>query len=435
MKDMATRIYEIFRPGNWNGYHFGDHDLIDMVNNSNAARHEFRALISLNHEEVAPEIIREASFGMAARYFLQKAKDGVKSVFAEVQNIPDSLIPLLDAHYPNRSVDLFFRYPTQGGRVLRNVIAGISFLGAKMPPAVKGMFPKELLHPFHDGRLSPDIVTITFSHQEENKPMPNTQLLSAKRAADGKTLAEISEASGIDAVILDKLESGDILPNDDLRGRVLSAYGFIDGEPTPWEREADTPSASLDISVVPQQDRPQETPAENAPELPEPPTIVDADAVSPMETAITDTPDMIAMRDEISALRNELQQAREDKAAEKLAHFFETLAVKHHASQILTGQHIQQFAQKLSHSGKVQFAEGRTHSLRDEFCHLLQGFAEQGVGAVPMGQIAEPKARFADNVTEARHLIEERIKTDNIPYLQARLAVKGERPELFREED
>ena len=135
------RDVEILYPGIWNGIEFTNADIVEAVNNSNRCLSVTQPLLSLNHDKVEPEIIRHASFGAVARFAL-KVKDGLNVMVCTFHHVKDELASLIQDFYPRRSIEFFERYAHPlTGEVFRNVVVGVSFLGATMPPAVKGLFP------------------------------------------------------------------------------------------------------------------------------------------------------------------------------------------------------------------------------------------------------------------------------------------------------
>ncbi len=140
---------ELIYPGTWNDLSFNNANIVEMVNNSNFCLPQTQPQLSLNHDEVASDIIRQASFGAIVK-FRMTVRAGVNMMCCTIDNVRDELANLLKYHYPRRSIEFWEQYthdPT--GRNLRNVVFGVSFLGAKMPPAVKALSTDMIVN-YHD---------------------------------------------------------------------------------------------------------------------------------------------------------------------------------------------------------------------------------------------------------------------------------------------
>lgn len=182
---MATlREIEIFYPGSWNDLEFTNDEMIEMVNNSNYCLPFTQPLLSLDHDEVddVPDVIRRAAFGSLSRFFLQ-VKDGINHIFCTFSNVPKELAQLIKQHYPRRSIELYpeYEHPITH-EIFRNVITGVSFLGAKMPPAVKGMFPDFVLS-YQDPPTQGNIITITLTSMEASMPKKKETFQDEPQAA------------------------------------------------------------------------------------------------------------------------------------------------------------------------------------------------------------------------------------------------------------
>lgn len=428
---MAKLIgIEIFAPGTWNGETYTNADMIEMVNNSNRVRGEFRALMSLNHSEVAPKAIEEAAFGVAVRYYLRKMKDGLLHVFADFENIPDKIVNLI-SYYPNRSIELYPKYRAKSGQIFHKVIACVSFLGAKMPPAVKGMLPDFVLSYHHDpALLAQQGKRVIFTYQSTRSMCMTKQfqdaaqlgaMLQQKRAELGVTEADIAEIAGVAAQTILDLEAGKVLPSEDLVEKLAEAYQ-IDSEvfnPAPPEKESDKEESSKEEVF---QERKSAASTEST------------------ESTLKDEKtkqEMADLRAKLNCLEQERNDERNAREASEMAHFFEKMETSLHAAKILTGQRVREFASQLSTTVKMKFSEGDHKELspRDEFFRFLESLAKAQTVIVPLDQITDPgqqqKLEMQDKVSEARSLIRKYQDDHKCEYMEARLAIKAERPELF----
>jgi transcriptional regulator with XRE-family HTH domain len=233
---------EIFYPGCWNDLSFSNDDMIEMVNNSNRCLPYTRPLVSLDHSEVdLPDIIARAAYGVVARFYLE-AKDGVNHVKCTLQNVPHELAELIKRFYPNRSIELYeeYEHPTTG-EILKNVICGVSFLGSKMPPAVKGMFPNFVLS-YHDpqqGSRQTIIIPVEElpmsqqQFQEGGLPATTNEFgmyIARRRAELGMTEAEVADkmsnmAEGVEVSeqTVRDMESGAMAPTPLMLERLAEA--------------------------------------------------------------------------------------------------------------------------------------------------------------------------------------------------------------------
>lgn len=433
------RKVEIFAPGTWNGQSYTNGDMIEMVNNSNRARGEFRALLSLNHDEVAPKAVEEAAFGVVVRYYLRKFADGLLHVFADFENVPQQILEVIQ-FYPNRSIDLYPTFKTKNGEILRNVIACVSFLGSKMPPAVKGMMPDFVMSYHHDSALlALQGGRKTFNHPfyswaaarrgKQDPIMRKKQyqdaaalgkMLAQKRAELGATEAEVAEIVGVSAQTILDLESGNVLPGEVILEKLAKAYQI--------EVDALKPPKPEEPEVIEEQDGEED----------------EEDEVIEEQDGEEDEEEDEEVKAQMADLHKKIQQIERERDAERrarehaeLQHFFEKLETRDCAGKILTGKRVREFAEQLSASEKMSFSEGaeKQQSPRAAFLSYLEMLANSKLFKVPTGQISNPAAQqFADQVSEARTLIQQYQDQHKCEYLEARLAIKSQRPELFRED-
>ena len=405
-----------------------------MVNNSNACRPEFRALLSLNHAEVAPQAIEAAAFGVIVRYYLKRAYDGVKAIFADFENVPAELADLL-RFYPNRSIDLFPTYRTQTRRLLRNVIAGVAFLGAKMPPAVKAMFPDFAISYAHNpavlalqaGRQTFNLMEAPMTKRYKTDPAASdagatppaanppatppaegnvAELLKSKRAELGVTEADIAKAVndggdiGVSEQTIKDLEAGLVAPClPDFITRLAAAYGVdaaIFAPPAAKPKDAAEPPAPAptDAALMRQMLNEEFAKFAQAAKTGAP--------AAPAKTA--GQPDLRAqvqnlfadMLNPIQAQVAELAQARnaerDQRKAQEIAHFMENLETTYHASKALTGDAMRKLLAAQDDTRKIAFAEG-AKTPRQMLMASLEALAKAGTVTVPVGQITDQHGR------------------------------------------
>jgi len=430
---------EIFYPGIWNGDEYTNADMIDMVNNSNRCRAEFRALLSLNHEEVAPQVIEEAAFGVAVRYYLRRLKDGLLHVFADFENVPEELADLIHRFYPNRSIDLYPEFRLRDGSILKNVIAAVSFLGSKMPPAVKGMFPEFVLNYHHNPAL------LALQHgkttYKEIIPMEHFQssaelgaMLAQKRAELGITETDIAEAAGIGAATILDLEAGNVLPSDALIDALASAYQIDPAllRSAPEAESSDVPEDTLQADAYRAQIEQLKTQLQQ---------LRDSASQTATPDLEPDIPDaykrkMADLETQMNALAAERDQERRKREAGELTHFFERLETQEHVGKILSGPRVRELAAQLSATGKLVFSEGTPEqSPRAAFLDFLDTLAKTRQFSVPTDQIAEPGKEnpTITKTAQVRKLIREYQKNNHCEYHVARLQIKADYPDLWTE--
>ena len=185
----TLRNVEIFYPGEWNGDVYTEADVIEMCNTANECAAYIQPQLSLNHSEVAPDIIQQASFGAAVNFCLRRVK-GVYHLFCDIARVRDELADLLLYHYPRRSVELLtsWFHPEQK-RQYRNVLTGISFLGARMPPGVEGMIPEFSVF---NKSFSKGSISIVLEEQPMGtKQFEKTNPVAARRGELGLTVADV----------------------------------------------------------------------------------------------------------------------------------------------------------------------------------------------------------------------------------------------------